>query len=365
MNILMTADCVGGVWNYALELARGLQRHCCVIHLVVFGKRLSAAQRTEVDGLENVRCTESDLRLEWMDDPWDDLEAAAGLLQALAEEVEPILVHLNGYALAARAAWRVPIVIGAHSCVLSWWSAVKREPAPPWLCRYRQEVAAGLSAADAVVAPTNAILNDLRRIYDIDFRGTVIGNGIDPTDFAIGDKYPQILSAGRLWDQAKNIHLLDSVAENIAWPIFIAGEIASPVSGSERRFGHVRALGRLDYSALRQQLSRTSIYAAPALYEPFGLAVLEAALSGCALVLANIPSFRELWHGAAVLIDPLDPGKWETALNGLISDPKARAALAEKACIRAKRFNRELMSDRYHKLYRELVKRSEEAGIVA
>ncbi len=31
----------------------------------------------------------------------------------------------------------------------------------------------------------------------------------------------------------------------------------------------------------------------PARYEPFGLSVLEAALSGCALVLGDIPSLRE------------------------------------------------------------------------
>jgi glycogen synthase len=363
MNILMTTDCLGGMWNHALELARGLQRHHCVIHLVVFGRRLSGAQRAEIAALENVYCMESDLRLEWMDNPWDDLEAATSLLQALAKKVEPVLVHLNGYVLASKVAWRVPILIGAHSCVLSWWDAVKREPAPPWLSRYRQEVIAGLSAADVVVSPTHAILDDLRRIYEVKFPARVINNGIALTDFAISDKAPQILSAGRLWDEAKNIQLLDSVAKNIDWPVIIAGEAASPVNGHECHFAHVRVLGRLSSSALREQISRTSIYAAPALYEPFGLAVLEAGLSGCALVLANIPSFRELWEGAAVLIDPLDAAKWEAELNRLIADPRARAALAERACVRARRFTSELMSGRYHKLYRDLAARLQEAAL--
>ena len=39
-----------------------------------------------------------------------------------------------------------------------------------------------------------------------------------------------------------------------------------------------------------------------ALYEPFGLAVLEAAQAGCALVLSDIPTFRELWDGAALFV---------------------------------------------------------------
>ena len=37
-------------------------------------------------------------------------------------------------------------------------------------------------------------------------------------------------------------------------------------------------------------------------YEPFGLAVLEAAQAGMRLVLSDIPSFRELWDGAATFV---------------------------------------------------------------
>jgi glycogen(starch) synthase len=354
MNILMTADNLGGVWNHALELAQGLQRHRCVIHLVVFGQKFSAAQSTEVARLRNVRCTESDLRLEWMDEPWDDLHVAGELLQRLASEIKPAVIHLNGYTLAAEVKWSVPIIIGAHSCVLSWWNAVKREPAPPWLSRYRQEVSRGLEAADAVVAPTAAMLNDLRRIYNVDFAGEVIENGIDPAPFSIGAKAPQILSAGRFWDEAKNLQLLDYIANKVEWPILVAGEVVPPGSKCQCCSSHVCALGKLDSSVLREEMSRTSIYVAPALYEPFGLAVLEAALSGCALVLADIASFRELWNGAAVLIDPCDSLAWAAQLNRLIRDEKARLELAERAHMRAKWFNRTRMSARYYGLYARL-----------
>ena len=105
---------------------------------------------------------------------------------------------------------------------------------------------------------------------------------------------------------------------------------------------------------MRDQLSRTPIYAAPALYEPFGLAVLEAALSGCALVLADIASFRELWEGAAALLDPYDPRAWISELNRLISDEKSRIELAERSRERAKRYTRIAMCARYYDLYRNL-----------
>ena len=44
------------------------------------------------------------------------------------------------------------------------------------------------------------------------------------------------------------------------------------------------------------------IFVSVSRYEPFGLAVLEAAHAGCALVLSDIPTFRELWQGAASFV---------------------------------------------------------------
>ena len=65
--------------------------------------------------------------------------------------------------------------------------------------------------------------------------------------------------------------------------------------------------GRLTPPQMARVVSRApSIYALPARYEPFGLSVLEAALSGCALVLGDIPSLREIWDGAALFVDPDD-----------------------------------------------------------
>jgi glycosyltransferase involved in cell wall biosynthesis len=356
MKILMTADGLGGVWNYALELARGLQPYGCFVHLVVFGGKLSNVQRVELSLCENVCCTESDLRLEWMDDPWEDQQVAADLILEIANEVKPDVIHFNGYALASRADWRIPVIIGAHSCVLSWWNAVKRQPAPSRFGHYRNEVAAGLAAADAVVAPTQALLSVIEEIYQVDFHGLVIRNGVDPKPFRACHKVGQIFSVGRVWDEAKNIALLDSIAPEVAWPILIAGEAASPISDCRSSFSHVRVLGKLSHWAVCEEMSRTAIYAAPAWYEPFGLAVLEAALSRCALILADIPTFRELWQDAAMLVEPSDARCWKATLSKVLEDGPARRALAEAARKRALALNRELMSSAYYHLYCELAK---------
>ncbi|MFA7430262.1 MAG: glycosyltransferase, partial [Rhodospirillaceae bacterium] len=156
-------------------------------------------------------------------------------------------------------------------------------------------------------------------------------NGLNPDHFtAVPDKDPMVLAAGRVWDEAKNLALLGTVAERIDWPVAVAGDAVAPVGG-HRLLPGVQALGRLSAPAMARQMARAAVFASPARYEPFGLAVLEAALSGCALVLSDIPTFRELWGGAAEFVPPDDPAAWAAALNGLARDDARRAVLQRKA----------------------------------
>ncbi len=67
------------------------------------------------------------------------------------------------------------------------------------------------------------------------------------------------------------------------------------------------AVGRLGPEEMREQYARAAIFAHPARYEPFGLSVLEAALSGCALVLGDISSLRELWREPLSSSGPTTP----------------------------------------------------------
>ena len=106
---------------------------------------------------------------------------------------------------------------------------------------------------------------------------------------------------------------------------------------------------------MAERLGATAIYAAPARYEPFGLGILEAAASGCALVLGDIPSLRENWDGAALFVPPNDVGAWRTTLSCLIACDSRREALGTAARRRALDFTRERMATRYAELYCELV----------
>jgi glycosyltransferase involved in cell wall biosynthesis len=187
------------------------------------------------------------------------------------------VVHLNDYAHAALP-FRAPVLVVGHSCVASWFEAVKGAPAPPAFDRYRREVAKGLAAADLVVAPTRWMLEALRRHYGALPRARVIANGrAVPAFRSLERKEPFVLSAGRLWDEAKNAAALDAAADGLPWPVLLAGDARPPGGRAGSGWSgprHARALGLLPPEELAGFHQRASIYAAPARYEPFGLSIL-------------------------------------------------------------------------------------------
>jgi glycosyltransferase involved in cell wall biosynthesis len=354
-RVLMTADTLGGVWNYSLDLARALPD--VQFTIATMGRRLSPAQRQQVSALRNVAIRESELKLEWMDEPWSDVDAAGEWLLEIAREVQPDVIHLNGYAHAVLD-WQAPVIVVAHSCVLSWWRAVKGGEAPPQYGEYRQRVAAGLDAADQVVAPTAAMLGLLRENYEVQVTGRVVPNGRNHSDFAPSRKLPQIFSAGRLWDEAKNIILLNAIAPRLSWPIAIAGDDRHP-NGTRAALLNVGSLGMLTNEELSRHLAESAIYVSPARYEPFGLAVLEAALCSCALVLSDIPTFRELWDDAAVFVPVDDRDGFVRTLEALIGNAPRREEMGLRARERALHFTLDRMANGYREVYADVLSEQE------
>jgi glycosyltransferase involved in cell wall biosynthesis len=298
---------------------------------------------------------ESRYALEWMDDPWRDVDLAGDWLLDIASQFEPDIVHLNGYSHAALE-WDAPVLLAAHSCVFSWWRAVKRTLPPRRYDEYARRVRAGLEAADIVVTPTAAMLSSLVKEYGVNIDARVISNAITRKRFAPAPKKPVIFCAGRLWDEAKNIAALDRVGPDLPWPIGIAGDTVHP-NGSETRLKHAVSLGKLTRDGVMRQLTTASIYALPARYEPFGLSPLEAGLCSCALVLGNIPSLREVWRNAAVFVSPNDPDELASALNALIGNTVRREEYGLRARARAVQFSPKRMGAEYLDAYRACMSR--------
>jgi glycogen synthase len=353
VKVLMTTDAVGGTWTYALELANALAEDDVEVTIAVLGPAPDERQRAELAASAVAGAHLGGYALEWMDDPWDDVDRAGAWLLRLAGDVQPDLVHLNGYADAALP-WGRPVVVVGHSDVLSWHEAVRGTPAGARWTRYRNAVAAGLAAADLLVAPTAAMLGELVRLYEPNCPRLVVHNG-SGRQFRSRKKVELVLAAGRVWDEAKNIQALVRVAPRLPWPVAVAG--AGDVGAG------VQALGRVSRHELDEALAAASIFAAPARYEPFGLAALEAALAGCALVLGDISSLREVWDDAALYVRPTEDDELERALGTLIANPKLREDYARLARRRARRYSPERMAAGYRAAYeRALAAKAVAAG---
>jgi glycosyltransferase involved in cell wall biosynthesis len=303
------------------------------------GRPLRRAERDAAAAAGVAALHESRFRLEWEDDAWADVDRDGDWLLDLASSHGAELVQLNGYAHAALD-WEVPVVVVAHSDVLSWWRAVRRDEPPPHLDRYRTSVEAGLRAADLVCAPTRAALRDLATGYCFSTERAVVPNGRTPPATTTA-KEAFVVGLGRFWDEAKNVAALDRIATRSPWPVVIAGP-------------GTRA-GRLAPPRAARLLGRASIFAAPARYEPFGLAALEAAQAGCALLLGDIPSLREVWADAAVYVPPDDDEAILAALRDLCAEEARRGALAAQARERAAMYTPAAMAERMLSLYERVL----------
>lgn len=352
MKVLMTADAVGGVWTYALDLARALGPAGVHVVLATMGPPPGEEQRAEAKRVPNLTLETSMHRLEWMEDAWGDVALAGRWLLALEREHLPDVVHLNGYAHAALP-WRAPVLVAAHASVTSWWRAVHGTQPPRAFARYHVEVARGLDAADLVVAPTAAMLDALRADHG-PFEGSarIIPHGRDPRSFRHDvPKEDLIVSAGRVWDAAKGLSTLDEAAAGLPWPVVMLGDTRAP-DGTQARLGiHARLEGRVDGPTLRSWLARARICAHPAKYEPFGLAPLEAALSGCALVLSRIPPLEEVWGSAAEWFEPGDADALQQAVMRLVDDRSLLERRARDARARATRYTAAAMGEAYLSAY--------------
>lgn len=365
-KILMTADTVGGVWTYAIELVRALEPFRTKVHLATMGAPLSDDQWEQVEGISNLTIYESNFKLEWMENPWEDVEKSGQWLLQLKEEVQPDLVHLNNMT-HGNLNWGVPVIVVVHSCVMSWWRAVKGEEAPKEWHTYREMVKKGLQAADVVVAPTQAMMHQAEELYGPFRQNTVIYNGRGQYGFQFGKKEPFIFSMGRVWDEAKNISMLAHIASDLPWPVYIAGDETHPATGKAVELENVHFLGKLSEKEVSDWLSRASIYALPAKYEPFGLTILEAAMSGCALVVGKTESLTEIWGNAAKYVNANNADELRDTILRLTEDEFSLNIMACRAVKRSHGYTSDPMAQDYDHLYRLLMKKgvqSEEKDII-
>lgn len=363
MHVLMTADTIGGVWIYAQELVTALVRCGMRVTLVSLGEMPSPDQTRWMESLPNLDFRATAFPLEWMHDVQSDMEASQQFLEGVIRDVEPDVLHFNQYFYGAIGN-ELPRIVVAHSDVVSWWLAVHQQQPPPtkWLDWYRAMLTRGLQQATAVVAPSGWMLDSLLTLYGQPRRTAVIYNGRNPHSFnPYMSKQNRLLTVGRIWDSGKQVTLLCN--QELPVETDIAGSDHHPEAalrpGSHlqtRGLSKIHFRGSQSEAQLRQLYGRAAMYAATSRYEPFGLAPVEAALSRCALVANDIPTFREIWGDDALYFRQNDANSLVKTIRDLTENPMARNEYANRAYKRALlRYNADRMARDYLALYRTLL----------
>jgi glycogen synthase len=353
MKVLLSADLVGGVWDYTLALAQGLVNRGVQVMIAVIGPEEQIEESVVPSGVELVA---TDYRLEWMPEPDLDIARTADWLRCTARRWGADVVHLNQMTYAAHG-FDVPTVVVVHSDVISWYSETRGETAPAGFDSYRKMVHAGLIAADVVVAPS---------VYQSDLLGIHFGR---PADFVIYNaaaalpareveaREEFVIAVGRAWDEAKGMDLIDEALLMLAHAAPEAHLFGSTrgLAGEHFRSERLHCHGKVPKDRLGSWMDRAAAFIGASRYEPFGLAPLEAAFHGCPLILSDIGSFRELWSGCAVFFRSGNPASLAERLRELEQDPEDWEMRARAARERAQaRFGMAEFTARYLTLYGRL-----------
>jgi glycosyltransferase involved in cell wall biosynthesis len=352
-KILMTTDNLGGVWTYTMELLAEFEKYDITTALAIMGNPLTENQKNQLSSLKNVEVLYSNYKLEWMENPWEDVDTAGEWLLNIRDEFHPDLVHLNSYSFGALN-WGVPVVTVAHSDVISWWKSVLNCAHPKRFNEYLKRVKFGLKSSNYIIAPSATMLRYINDIYGEFKNKQVIYNGRRKFN-GRGEKKNQIFSMGRIWDTAKNISLIINTAPRLKWKVKLAGNPQNPITNELTVYGNVDFLGGLSEKEIFGHLKESSIFVLPAKYEPFGLSPLEAAQSGCALVLGDIDSLKEIWGDSALYVDPDDGDMLVKVINKLITDSEMLKDYSEKAKRRAELYSPEKMSSEYLEVYSKVL----------
>jgi glycosyltransferase involved in cell wall biosynthesis len=364
VHVLVTADTMSGAWTYTRELVTGLVTRGIQVTLVTFGQIPLPEQTAWMDNLHGLEYHPTAFRLEWMQEGEQDLPDSANFLTNLIRESQPDVLHLNQFCYGNLPV-DVPRIVMAHGDLITWTQSVQGHTPRPtrWLQWYREMVVRGIQGADAVVAPSAWMLDALRASYARARREEVIYPGRNPIFFnPYVNKDDSVLTVGRLVDASKQVFLLTQHTHPVS--VCIVGvehpvpmprvPIRADVKVSTES-SSVAIRGPQTEAQLRALYSRASIYAATARYEPLGMPALDAAMSRCAIVANDIPSYRETWGDAALYFRTNDAASLAEGIRKLNADRAMRRAYAELAYSRAReRFTTKRMVDDYLQLYRSL-----------
>lgn len=336
LRVLMTLDAVEGVWRYGMDLARALKPRGVEFVFLVLGPAPTDEQTGEAEAIGEL--IHMPLPLDWLSEAEGELTEIPAAIEQVAEDRQVDLIHLNRPTQAAGLQTGRPVIVMSHACVPTWFQAVKTA-APPAARQWHASLnRAGMARADLVIVPSRSHAELVVKTYGQVRNLRVVHNATGSiTHTAHREGREGVVAVGRWWDEAANGAVIDQAAARMTRPLTMIGSNVGP-NGEHLRISNATHAGSLSHAETLALVGKAEVFVSPSLYEPFGLAALDAAASRTPLVLADIPTYRELWDGAALFVPPRDPAAYVEATDKLLNDRQLREILAQLASNRATRF---------------------------
>ena len=208
---------------------------------------------------------------------------------------------------------------------------------------FETTVARSVRGATRTIAVSNATAGDVEHFYGVgEQRVRVVPNGVDAR-FAPGDRDAARAAVRERWgieapfvlhvgsnEPRKGIDVLVEAAalartSGANWRVVLAGSPGfqgERIEAAARASGACDLLGPVDDEELLDLLRAAGAFAAPALYEGFGIAPLEAMACGVpAVIAADSGGLEEVSGPAALVVSERSAEAWRRALERALGQP--------------------------------------------
>lgn len=232
----------------------------------------------------------------------------------------------------------------------------------------RYLVGHALSAADAVIVPTDAGRREVaalapRRAAKLRIiphgggarfapdAGRDAGSVVQK--YTISGPYALFLGGKR---RHKNVERTVEAFRRASVPdlsLVLAGPV--PAGAADENGGPIRVIGVVPESDLPALYRGAAFFLYPTLAEGFGFPVLEAMAAGTPVIAADIPVVAEVAGEGALLVDPADAGAIAAAIRRVAGDPELQRDLSARGFVRAAGFSWDETADRTLAVYREVL----------
>lgn len=239
---------------------------------------------------------------------------------------------------------------------LSWWRIEQKvrtlPPMGTWNVRSLERLAGFITHSNYVYEQAAKVLGDtMSGVTEI------VPLGVNHSEFhPTHEEEPFVLCLGRI-DPQKNLELIIQAMSHVdpSYSLVIAGSVEDRFKPYRDRMVEFAEKMNLQerfkiVKPSRAQVVRLiqtcSVFLFPSTVDTFGLTVLEAMACGKPIVACRAGGIPELLHDCGILLEP-DPEQWQKAIGKLLSSPRLRGKIGQKAFDKSKKYSWDKTVDSY------------------